>query len=122
MVKLKLRTWFFVFLALQLAAALVFAWTVNARAHDGFLEFQRDPVNHTNCCGKDDCPVVPFDDLVPVPGGYLYKPTGEVVENRRAQFHPDGQPRVCQWKFGSKGVEHDPTGPIKCLFVAGGGV
>lgn len=108
-------------LLLGFAVLLIFA-AGTARAHDGFLEFQNDPVNGTNCCGKDDCPIVAFDDLVPVPGGYLYKPTGEVVENRRAQFHPDGQPRVCQWKFGPKGVEHDPTGPIKCLFVAGGGV
>jgi hypothetical protein len=39
MVRLKLRTWFFVFLALQLAAALVFAWTVSARAHDVYRDF-----------------------------------------------------------------------------------
>ncbi len=107
-----------IILGLLFGALLLIA---ESRAHDGFLEFQKDPVSGTACCGNNDCPIVPFDDLVPVPGGYLYRPTGEVVENRRAQFHPDGKPRVCQWKFGPKGVEHDPTGPIRCVFVAGGG-
>lgn len=105
-----------------LIVALLIAGTSPAIAHDGWIERQHDPVTGLNCCGDNDCPIVPFDDIVAVPGGYKYVPTGEVVEERRAQWHPDGKPRVCQWTFKpGQGPVHDPTGPIKCLFIAGGG-
>ena len=63
-----------------------------------------------DCCDKNDCHVLPTDQLLPVEGGWAvyWKGKTEIVSEKETIKHsPDGKPHICLPEGGA----------IRCLFV-----
>jgi hypothetical protein len=88
MVTLKLRTWFFAFLALVLATVLVFAWSWQALAHSWY---------ELECCETRDCVAIPADQVKVTPDGYV-TPDGQLIPFASARVSADLDYHWCKYQ------------------------
>ncbi len=95
-----------------LAALLLGSWLgSDAHAHDDHDWIgrggYRSPLTNEWCCGKEDCVVIPADEVESTAPGWRIKPTGEVVPYIDTLPSQDGRFWRC----------HQPNGMRRCFFV-----
>lgn len=97
------------FMAMMLAWALfvglIYAISP-ARSHEFY-----DPI----CCSDKDCGPVKATDFRPVPGGWMWVPTGEIIpyNDSRVRESPDGQFHRC----AHKGPNDNDTKYSYCIYI-----
>lgn len=109
-----MRGWVAPLAALVLATTLVYVvFSIRfAYAHDWYTG-TKDPVSNLSCCGGYDCAPVTDSDVRPTHGGYIFLPTGEFIENERAQPAHDWQYHRCIFQSGKN------AGQTRCFFIPG---
>lgn len=86
-----------------IALTLLAAGTMPARAHDGWMNWggYKSPVDGTHCCGKNDCFIVPAEQVKVTPGGYLLN-NGETVPYMETLPSEDQEYWRCKRQDGSR--------------------